>query len=181
MNDLPPLVRVERDALVAEIEAAFDGVSREGGVSWSTAAVADACGAWPLEPEHDMRWQDLVDDLNWKPSPGLGGFAFLDAIGFRYYLPVQMTRCVRDGWDDGNISIGWRLGGTEEGASDQDKQRWSLLDLRQRLCVKRFLQYMNVVNPVDTLGIATHDPSQWQTALDNYWNDVPDEPTAFRR
>lgn len=179
MEELPPFVRDERDALIDEVYEAFAEVSREGGVSWSQAAVTDAHGAWPLQPENDSRWQDLIDDSTWESSPGLGGFGFLDAVGFRYYLPVQMTRCVRNGCDQGNIPLSIHLESSKDAGPSGERKQWSLLDLRQRRCVKRFLQYMNVVNPsgCDDLSF-----SRWDVALDGYWKGVPDEdePTVPR-
>ncbi len=172
MDELPPFVRAERDSLLKEIDAAFAGVTREGGVSWSHSAVIDAYGGWPLEPEHDVRWHDLVDDPDWNPSPGLGGFGFLDAVGFRYYLPVQMIRCVHDGRDEGNIPFSVRLEGPEDALPSREREQWSLLDLRQRRCIKRFLQYMNTVNP---FGCDDSSFSRWDRALDGYWKGVPDE------
>ena len=104
-QDLPPFVLAERDALLAEIHEAFPGGSRQGGVSWSEADVIDDYGspdqrAAARARDRDTRWQDLVDDPNWNPSDG-GHWSFLDAIGFRYYLPAAMVLAVRQGYDAG--------------------------------------------------------------------------------
>jgi hypothetical protein len=85
-------LEAEREALIAEIYAAFKDVSREGGVSWSETYVLDFYGtpeerAEARDRDRDWSWTDLVDDPDWQIGQGSGGLTFLDAIGFRYYLP----------------------------------------------------------------------------------------------
>ena len=45
MNELPHFIRIEQAALITEIEDAFDGFSRQGGVSWAEAEIADGYGS----------------------------------------------------------------------------------------------------------------------------------------
>jgi hypothetical protein len=85
---------------IAEVYAAFKGVTREGGVSWSETRVMDGFGteeqcvaARASDTEHS--WEELVDDPRWRADMGVGGFAFLDAIGFRYYLAPALIRELR--------------------------------------------------------------------------------------
>lgn len=116
-EDLPEDLEAEREALIPEIYAAFAGVSREGGVSWSESVVLDnyismnqrlAARAY----DTDTSWEQLVDDPLWnsyaglskflepdgnwrdyinstKSVPGSGGFSFLDAIGFVTTFPLR--------------------------------------------------------------------------------------------
>jgi len=125
----------QRDAL-AEIYAAFDGVTREGGVSWSEAAVIDGYGTMEerlkaRESDTEWNWQELVDDPLWR---AWDGFNFLDPIGFRYYLPVALVRCVRD-HDD---SIDFHLDLDREHAREQA----GLLTAAQRNAVRSLILYM---------------------------------------
>lgn len=90
---MPPTREELRDAVLREIEIAFDGVSREGGVSLHEADVIDNHGT-PAERDAaraldtETRWQDVpLGDIRkyyWILS-------FLDPIGYRYYLPAYMT------------------------------------------------------------------------------------------
>lgn len=83
-NDL----QSEHQALIKEIHAAFAGVSREGGVSWSETRVLDMYGSdderkAARAQDTDRSWSELVDDPKWYEI-GIGGFSFLDPISVRY-------------------------------------------------------------------------------------------------
>lgn len=171
--DLPTFVLAERDALLAEIYEAFPGGSRQGGVSWSEADVIDDYGtaeerAAARAKDRDSRWQDLLDDPNWNPEAG-GRWSFLDAVGFRYYLPAAMVRAVRQGWDSGVL---FHLRLPEGDLRGYTQSQWTLLNLPQRLCVKRFLQYMGVVSGCRT---EMSEEYGWFAALRSYWGRLPDD------
>ncbi len=171
MNSPSSFVRMEREGLIAEIEAAFDGVSREGGVSWTEAEIADAYGDVRIAAfvwDGDTRWQDLLDERANFPGSGIGVWSFLDAVGFRYYLPAAMTLSARSGHDE---TVCWPLTLQVSDHGSYPGALWSLLDLRQRRCVKRFLQYMVVVEALDWLDSG----NQWSSALASYWKAIPDE------
>jgi hypothetical protein len=84
--------------LVEEIAAAFDGVGREGGVSLHEAEEIDCHGTPEKRAEArkldiDTRWQDVRDEwIEQFPSVPF----FLDARGFRYYLPAYMIWALRN-------------------------------------------------------------------------------------
>lgn len=142
---MPAFVSAERDALLTEIEQTFAGVDRKGGVSWGESRVIDDYGtekerAAARAKDAEGSWQGLLG-TGWTPESGVGGFSFLDAIGFRYYLPAAMVLSVREGRDVGILfhltlpkeDSGWGL------------KKWSLLSPSQRRCVKRYLEYMYVL------------------------------------
>lgn len=91
-----------RAALIAEINAAFDGVSREDGTTLHEAAAADG---WKPEEEQraarrldaERRWQGVPDEDIRSCGSVL---SFLDAKGFRYYLPAFMVCGLRRASDD---------------------------------------------------------------------------------
>ncbi len=85
---------------IALIFETFKGVTREGGVSWAESKVIDDYGSETEQLEaratdKDTCWEDLANDPDWEPFPGIGGFNFLDAIGFRYYLAATMVKELR--------------------------------------------------------------------------------------
>lgn len=174
-RDLPPFVVTEREALLAEIYEVFSGVSRQGGVSWSECEVIHLYGspedrAIARAKAPDKHWQELLDDPDWDPESGIGGWPFLDAIGFRYYLAAAMVLSVRQGWDSGIL---FSLSLPEDDLRDYTKSQWALLNLPQRLCVKRFLQYMGIVS---AWREAKND--DWFEAFSSYWGQISDESTA---
>src|SRR5215204_4680210 len=93
-----------RDALIAEITAAFDGVSREDGM---TLHEAEAMDDWKSSAEQraarrldlESRWQDVPDDDIFACCSAL---SFLNEKGFRYYIPAFMVYGLRHWGDDWN-------------------------------------------------------------------------------
>ncbi|MGV3618043.1 MAG: DUF6714 family protein [Fimbriimonas sp.] len=178
----------ERRMLVYEIYAAFAGVTREGGVSWSEAIAKDLylapeeCRA-ARELDREGSWKELADDPGWEYGGCGGAWAFLDPIGFRYYLPAAMIRCIRKD-EDSDFAFSLRIPGPDEPFTAPDAfqgymEKWSALDLRQRRCVKRFLRYMvriGETRPAPEASTFESLTEQWQTALDSYWERVPDDP-----
>jgi len=92
-----PPYEQRKQAVIEEITAAFDGVSREGGVSLSEAWVIDDCGsdkkrAKARKKDAETRWQDVPEkDIAY----GSSCLSFFDEIGFRYYLPAYIVWCLR--------------------------------------------------------------------------------------
>ena len=146
----------QREELEREIRAAFAGVTCEGGHSWLRAKHND--GGLPeylygdeppfgkhLEELDD--WTKLIDDEAWDPFPGVGGFGYIDHIGFRYYLPTAMIRCLHGNnteWYPGHFleyitrfcdaSVTWHYRGTTTDV-------WTHAQL---VCIGRFIAWMAV-------------------------------------
>ena len=94
------------DELIAEITTAFDGVAREDGTTLHEAIAIDD---WKPREEQlaarqldtEQRWQDIPDEAIVACESAL---PFLDAKGFRYYLPAFMVCGLRNwGNDAGRI------------------------------------------------------------------------------
>ena len=173
-----------RERLIEEIHAAFAGVSRTGGVSWGESFVHDLYGnpgnLPGAFPDSDKNWTELVHEPEWDPSPGVGGFSFMDPIGFRYYLPAAMIRCLMSGIDEG---IQFHL--TLEAPNPKvpfsrdtrpyNLEQWSALDQRQRSCVRDFLQLMvrlSRYQDEDDPCSSGFDTKEWQETLDSYWSGI---------
>jgi hypothetical protein len=163
----------DREAILAEIREAFAGVTREGGVSWSEAEGMDR-GTWgPGEPridDPDGDWIEVADDPSWRIDLGFAMFSFLDPIGYRYYLPAAMSVVVRGG--DGEC-VQFTLTLFDTYYKDSVLEHWSLLDNRQRLCVRHFIEYM--IKERDALGDDLESES-WTQALDSYWKHFRESP-----
>src|SRR5262249_2266185 len=143
----------ERDLVIDEVYAAFCDVARKGGVSWAETKVIDGYGgdaerAAARASDTDRTWAELVDDPEWKVFAGVGGWSFLDAIGFRYYLPAATIRCIRSGHDEG-VQFHLTLSDRESGLREYTKTTWSLLDERQCRCVARFVDCMILITDRD--------------------------------
>ncbi len=165
-NRVDPELAEEKVALIEEIYAAFEGVNRQNGVSWSESRVIDDYGSdkeRKLARERDLEssWQALVDPDRWSAETHIGGWAFLDAIGARYYLPAAMVRIISEGYDNGlRFFITYR---PELGDSFE---QWSALDSRQKKTVGRFLRYMIAV--AEETGDESEDAG-WEETLRSYW------------
>ncbi len=161
-------VNSERDALLAEIDSAFAGVSRDGGISWTESKVVDNYGT-PAEcraardSDTDRSWTQLVDNPNWNFDPGCGGWAFLDQESTRYYLPAAMKRTVmnRDPELQGPLTL------KNNDLRAEDWHMYHLLDAPQRTCVAHFLKYM--INSSKGDELQEFYAGYWQAAYDSYW------------
>jgi hypothetical protein len=157
-------------ALIAEVYAAFEGVSREGGVSWSQSE-AELMYRTPEEHaeaakrDTDACWQDLVDS-SWRDDQGVGGFNFLDEISCRYYLPAVLVRDLRHG----ESTLEFHLNCPPPGAKRRDVQikQWSRLNDRQRRCIAEFVQFAIARARFAGDGFSLRS---FQQAWDNYWKD----------
>jgi hypothetical protein len=88
-----------RSELIGLIKDAFGNVSRQGGVSWTETEVLDMYGTdaerkAARAKDTDRRWTELIDGDGFFEC-GIGGFCFLDPIGFRYYLPAAICISLR--------------------------------------------------------------------------------------
>ncbi len=165
-------MEARRLSLIAEVNSAFEDVTRDGGVSWSQSEAEDIYRtaeeyAAAAKMDTDVRWQDLVEDEAWRHDPGVGGFAFLDAIGFRYYLPAAMVRDLKRGITD---VLDLHLNCPPPGAKDRKRflKKWSLLDERQRRCVAEFIRYGIDREAIDSMGEVMQN---YQHAWENYWHE----------
>ena len=154
--------------MLAEILKAFAGESRQGGISWSAAKVIENYGnedefSAAFDKDLDTDWQQLPGDPTWQIE-GFGPFHFLDAIGYRYYLPAAMVVAVHGG--DG-FALQFSLRHSRK--SDR-AENWSLLDGNQQLCIKHFLEYMIE----QTSGVEEHiaDYLDWTDSYESYWKDL---------
>jgi len=88
----------QRTVLIAEIRAAFAGVSREGGRTLHEAEALDNYKLWNESTDQERSIFRMIDvDKSWEEVPDkdiercYSAFSFLDTIGFRYYLPAYMV------------------------------------------------------------------------------------------
>ena len=82
--------------IIAQIEAAFDGVRLDGGVSLREAEVLDACGS--VEAQRAARLLDETEDWRKIPDSDFGfywDYAFFDAKGVVFHLPAYMRFALR--------------------------------------------------------------------------------------
>jgi len=81
-----------RVALIAEINEAFDGVTREDGITLHEAIALDDYASQEetmaaRRLDRETRWQEVPDEEICKCQSAL---SFLDWKGFRYYIPAFM-------------------------------------------------------------------------------------------
>ena len=95
-----PVPDARAAAVLAEIEHAFDGVSRAGGITLHEATAMDdhkppaECRAARAQ-DVDTRWQDVPDEaIAAHPSV----FPYLDVRGHVYYTPAFLSWLLRYGY-----------------------------------------------------------------------------------
>jgi hypothetical protein len=161
---VPPHLIPEQAAVEAAIRAAFKGVGRAGGVSWSEAWIIDDYGneeecAAARARDTERSWEDLVDDPNWDDERGVGGFSFLDAIGFAYYIAPAMVRDVRRGCS-AYLAFTLDIGGFR-------RTQVAALDEAQGAAIARFLRFMIATCEAD--GDDDIGVESWRRAYDSHW------------
>lgn len=124
--------------IIDDIHDAFDPVRLEDGVSWHEADVIDDYGSaesrrYARELDNYEHWKDMppedLDDGSSSPS-------FLDAKGFRFYLPAYMTSILygqQHAFATGDCFV-WRLG-----QPDFQMELLPLLNAEQRAAIAAFL------------------------------------------
>jgi hypothetical protein len=161
---LPEHLREEATQVEEQIRRAFHGVTRDGGLSWSGALVADRHGS-PEEivaaaaQDKDSCWEDLVDDPDWDEEPGMGGFNFLDPIGYRYYIAPAMIRCTRRGYGE---FVGYAL----EIDGPFREEVVSAITEPQARAIARFVRFMIVTHAAE--GDEIYGDS-WRVAYRLHW------------
>ncbi len=164
----PQDLAAERDALIAEIYAAWKGVTREGGVSWSeTWCIGDFLDDTPedrakaREKDNELNWEELADNPPWTTHghPVL----FLDPISSRYYI-APMLVCTLRGKPVSHVQELLLL--TLEGFCYRH-DRWSLLNDNQRACIARFLIFMHRSDCFEH-GVYFRF-NEWYKMSESYW------------
>lgn len=157
-------------SLIEEISSAFNGVSRENGVSLHEAEVIDAYGsdaerAEARKQDTDCKWQDVLDeDIENHHSI----LSFLCPKGFRYYIPAYMIWTLKNYKTSGSSSVDSTIYAFDL-SEDQDMQEWamsrfSILTPEQSKAICHFLRFM-----VEH-GDGHADDYVAQRALDNHWS-----------
>ncbi len=175
----------ERDAIIAEIHAAFGDVRRgPTAMSWQQTTAAslyeDVVAARELDT--DTRWTELVDDETWQPFPGAGGFVYLNVEGFQYYLPPTMIRMLR--LQDVDFFSGHLLEQLDRFMSDPvsgdahsstwvyvptgepSRVIWTPAQMR---CIARFISWMGKHDPHLEIFELIGDANPWRAALEVKW------------
>jgi hypothetical protein len=133
-------------ALIEEITAAFDGVSREEGVTLHETRVIDDGGsaaerkrARKLDKEE--RWQDVPE----KDLLRDGVLNFLDLKGFRYYVPAYIICHLRHAdfrtRTNEDIVLGLNAALTDTTLSDFRLTRFKIFTYEQSRAIAHFLVF----------------------------------------
>jgi hypothetical protein len=135
-------LRTDCAQLIDEIERAFDRVTRDCGVTLHETWEIDRCSSDKMrakarQMDTDRRWQDVPESyLEQFPS----ALCFMDAIGFRYYIPAYMLWALRNHQANDSETMDSAVYAFMSDRIHRDK-RYSLLNGLQRRAICRFLQY----------------------------------------
>lgn len=166
-----PSIEERASELIAEITAAFIGVSREGGISLHETRVEDDLGS--EEEPAIARAKDV--DTDWQEVPYADiekndlSMSFFDPIGFRYYLPVYMIWEIRQlagtEWTDCNTHgaavFSLRIEETER-MREWRRPYFEILSNEQSRAIYKFLLFCTEFSD-------DFDKVRAQEAIDKYW------------
>jgi hypothetical protein len=142
----PSLFQLRRDALIREIQHAFAGVTRDGGVSLHQANVIDHYGSH--EQEVAARERDTERSWQEVPNADIGSnysaLSFLDPVGLRYYLPAYMVWILRHFHQTDSASVAATLSTLNPSGDlrEWSLERFQLLTRDQSAAVGAFLTFM---------------------------------------
>ncbi|MFO0858471.1 MAG: DUF6714 family protein [Phycisphaerales bacterium] len=97
--DLPESLAVERDAIIAEVYAAWKGVSRGGAPSWNEVDSQDDY-ATPQEQlaaratDNERSWEELIKVERISVANDWN-FMFLDGVAKRYYIAPLLIKSLK--------------------------------------------------------------------------------------
>lgn len=158
--------RDERNALISEIRAAFNEVSRGLGVSLHEAHAIDNYKS-DVERRNarnldtDKSWEDVPDkDIEYF----FDVFSFLDVEGFRYYLPAYMVWAIKyfdvsDSCSRDNVIYSLSPYST---LAERNHQVFSSFNSAQCRAICRFLRFMQS-------NSSYADAEAASAALEAYW------------
>tara|TARA_B100001093_G_C26430581_1_gene843824 strand:- start:174 stop:659 length:486 start_codon:yes stop_codon:yes gene_type:complete len=128
----------QKEELLFLINAAFENVELDGGVSYLHAESLDM-----FEDDYDKsisnplnekrNWKSLINYHDFKKGDGV--FSFYDSIGLRFYLPVYLTIAVLNPKEETVDSLLYTL-------TNKDDKRFEILNKQQCKCIHRVLQFI---------------------------------------
>jgi hypothetical protein len=156
------------------IRAAFAGIALGPGISLRQAAALDRRATLSPAAFAALRRDEIVDDWSRLADAALEDpcVAFLDAAGFRYYIPALMLRLLAryDGASPRVIATLSALYPKPGNRADPLVQ-YALLDTAQRRAIANFL----VALP-DLVALDHEDTKVVARALRNHWHAFVDPP-----
>jgi hypothetical protein len=134
-----------RDELVSVVAASFAGVALGGGVSIRETVALDEYAspesrrtARAFDEAHD--WSKVVGSREIMETWGVGGPAFLDAEGLRFYLPVYLMLLLKG--DDTAPDVAESVRFTLTSFDDHNLDRLWFLSREQRCCVRDIVIFL---------------------------------------
>jgi hypothetical protein len=185
MDDSAPLNPCVEKTIALVFET-FRDVTLEGGVSWSESIAFDKYNSereWQAARGKDCEpgWEVLANDPDWEPFPGGGGFHFLDAIGFRYYLPAAMIKKLKGEYGRcGDIDFHLEL--PKRKLRDYRLEQLSALQPTEIQCICEFLKCMIVVDRALTdpePEWRKYSPNSWEEAYGSHWISLDANPVPI--
>jgi len=160
-----------RRAVVSEIQMAFRGVTLGQGVSLRRAQVADRSRDAVSNPHSaSLAPGEIVDDWSQVPLDELerDGIAYLDAGGFRYYIPALMLSVLKH-YDAASMRVIGTLSSLypkKDPTWEYDMVRYSLLNHQQKTAIAQFLEALPKL-----VELGSEHQKVVPRALRNYWGE----------
>lgn len=131
--------------LIKKITAAFDGVSREDGISLHAARALDD---WHSLEEAKKIGQKMDRDTKWQEVPAEwimkfhDIFSFLDPKGFRYYVPAYMVWSLKEPKASISNSLNFLMYALEN-RDGYYQSHFELLNQEQLEVISDFIDFIN--------------------------------------
>ncbi len=158
------LLLMDLSEMKALIEAAFKNVTLDGGVSQLQSEVMDNYGEGVTHSEFvRLPLREVTDDWTAFPVADFFSFSYLDAKGFRYYIPALLLDALGAGeWTSETL---FALRAKKDHLWDYHMNQYSLLNAQQLSAIAQFLHWLPQLIELDY-----EDEKLTQLALRDYWH-----------
>lgn len=131
------VIQRKADKLITTVRSAFSGVKLEDGIG-----LFEAQGIDDYETKEDcLKLRENDEKENWQKIaiPSLNhcysSLSFFDPKGMRFHLPAFIIADIKDQYMQ-NFGLQFSL------ITDYNLEQYSALDLKQRIAVRQFIEYM---------------------------------------
>ncbi|MFO7906398.1 MAG: DUF6714 family protein [Pirellulaceae bacterium] len=118
------------------------------------------------KPDEKHDWRKLVNDPELTEVTGVGGLSFYDAEGLRFHLPAYLSLAVKDSEDPQPQNVVAELLYTLTHIWEYNRERFAILNLAQRECIRAVLRYLRAVYNVPENRPFIREIDE---ALEGYW------------
>lgn len=136
-------MKMDRNEIIKDIDAAFAGISLEDGIGILEAIAIDYCVS--DKKREQARKNDVREDWHLLSEEVIGrhyqAMCFMDEKGLRFHLPAYMTFALRNFDTSDSASIDWAIYALCK-EPEEINCNWTSFTEEQKTTIAKFLKFM---------------------------------------